>query len=126
MQAVELENWLPSVLHEAYFRWHSSLHTSVLAMSTSSLANSASATGSAATQHLARSRQSGLAHLHSAPRGLLAAGLVTGPEATTPVGIWPARLLQLKLAARHMGRCGLQEFAELFSGDLQGSISKSG
>jgi hypothetical protein len=108
MQANELETWLPSVLHEAYFRWHSNLHTNVLAMPTPSLAGSCSDTRSAEPQQLGRSGQLGLARLHAAARCLLAAGLVTGPEATTPVGIWPARLLQLKMAARHMGRCCLR------------------
>ena len=110
MQALDVEKWLPSVLHEAYFCWHSSLHTGVLTMPLPALAGTSSKGRSAETQQLTRPRQSGLSNLHSAPRGLLASTLVMGPEAATPVGVWPARLLQLKLATRHLGRCDAFHF----------------
>lgn len=108
MQGAQAEEWLPSVLHDAYCRWHESLHSG----DNSSL--HVTAGGGVSRPSVMRPsgalRQTSLAGLHAAPRGLLASALVTGPEAATPVGIWPARLLQLKLAARNMGRCSPQSW----------------
>ena len=103
VQAAEADEWLPSVLHDTYYRWHESLCTGLLSSAPGATSGGDHRPSSVPLR--TASRQAGLAALQTAPRGLLAAALVTGPEAATPVGVWPARLLQLKLAARHLGRC---------------------
>lgn len=104
VQAEDAQEHLTGVLHELYYRWHSSLWNGTLARTPALLGAAPSSAASPTAQQQLWQRQAGLARLQATPRGLLAASLTVGPSAATPVAMWPARLLQLKLAARHLGR----------------------
>lgn len=104
VQAEESREHLTGVLHELYYRWHSSLWSGTLGRSPALLGSTPSGLALPTAQQQLWQRHAGSARLQATTRGLLAASLVVGPASATPVAMWPARLLQLKLAVRHLGR----------------------
>lgn len=106
-----MQEHLTGVLHELYYRWHSSLWSGTLGRSPALLGLTPSGLTLPTAQQQLWQRHAGNARLQATTRGLLAASLVVGSAAATPVAMWPARLLQLKLAARHLGRYSTVTFS---------------
>lgn len=78
---------LPEALHELWFRWHAA-------------AESDAAAAGASPDAAAASPLPG-----TAARSSLLAGLTGSSIPAVDVSAWPARVLQLRLAARHAARC---------------------
>ena len=94
MQGLQpLAQQLPETLHELWFRWHAAF-----AVSAASVASGPSQGAS----DLAAAGVGGLPG--TAARSALLAGLTASGSGAVDVSAWPARMLQLRLAARYAAR----------------------